>query len=83
MAEEKKLNVAKEQREKIIRNIADDLRRMPFTFEYVVRKKPKGIKVIYEVTQEQIDRIIAYAERKEKGNDNENKKKELWQKIKK
>ena len=61
MAEEKKLNVAKDQREKIIRNIADDLRRMPFTFEYVVRKKPKGIKVIYEVTQEQIDRIIAHA----------------------
>lgn len=60
--EEKKLNVAKDQREKIIRNIADDLRRMPFTFEYVVKKNPKGIKVIYEVTQEQIDRIIAHAQ---------------------
>lgn len=34
------------------------LRRLPFTFEYKVKKKPAGIKVICEVTQEQMDKIL-------------------------
>lgn len=44
-----------QQREQAINGIAALLRINNFTFEYKVVKKPKGIKVICEVTQEQID----------------------------
>ena len=37
------------------------LRRNPVTFEYVVKKKPKGIKVIYEITQEDLNAIMTKA----------------------
>ena len=50
-----------EKREKVIQNIADMLRTNPFTFEFKVRKNPKGIKVIYEVTQEQMDAMMKKA----------------------
>ena len=33
------------------------LRTSPFQVEFKVKKKPAGIKVIYEVTQEQMDKI--------------------------
>ena len=46
-----------EKEEQMIRNIADMLRHSPFTFEFKVRKKPQGIKVIYEVTQEEMDML--------------------------
>lgn len=48
-----------EQREKVIEGIADLLRCSSFSFEYRVKKKPEGIKVISEVTQEQLDAIMA------------------------
>ena len=44
-----------EKREQVIQNITEMLRHNPFTFEFKVKKKPAGIKVIYEVTQEQMD----------------------------
>ena len=47
-----------EQREKVILGITEMLRQLPFTFEYKVKKKPAGIKVICEVTQEQMDKIL-------------------------
>lgn len=47
-----------EQREQVIQDLANLLRRNPFNFEFKVVKKPKGIKVIYEVTQEQMDAMI-------------------------
>ncbi len=47
-----------EQRERVIQDIADMLRRNPFTCEFKVKKKPAGIKVIYEVTQEQLNKIM-------------------------
>ena len=50
-----------EKREKVIQNIADMLRTNPFTFEFKVKKNPKGIKVIYEVTQEQMDAMMKKA----------------------
>ena len=46
-----------EKREQVIRNITEMLQHNPFTFELKVKKKPAGIKVIYEVTQEQMDKI--------------------------
>ena len=47
-----------EQREQVVQNITDMLRHNPFTFEFKVKKKPKGIKVIYEVTQEEMDALM-------------------------
>lgn len=54
-----------EQREKVIEGIADLLRCSSFTFEYRVKQKPKGIKVISEVTQEQLNAIMAKAREKQ------------------
>lgn len=47
-----------EKRERAIQNIADMLIAQPFTFEFVVKNKPKGIKVIYEVTQSEMDEML-------------------------
>lgn len=46
------------KREEIVQHIANMLRNSAFTFEYRVVKKPKGMKVIHEVTQEQLNLII-------------------------
>ena len=46
-----------EKREQFIQNITEMLQHNPFTFEFKVKKKPAGIKVIFEVTQEQMDKI--------------------------
>ena len=48
-----------EKREQIILNIAEEMRREPFTFEFVVKENPEGIKITYEVTEEQILAKIA------------------------
>jgi hypothetical protein len=53
-----------EQREKVVEGIADLLRHSSFSFEYRVKKKPKGIKVISEVTKEQLDAIMAKVKEK-------------------
>ena len=50
-----------EKREQVIQNIADILRTNPFTFEFKVKKNPKGIKVIYEVTQDEMDAMMKKA----------------------
>ena len=42
-------------RQKVIESITGMLQTTPFTFEFKVVKKPKGIKIIHEVTQEQMD----------------------------
>ena len=47
-----------EQREQVIQSIANMLRQTSFTFKFEVKKNPSGIKVIYEVTQEQMDNIV-------------------------
>ena len=46
-----------EKREQVIQNITEMLQHNSFTFEFRVKKKPAGIKVIFEVTQEQMDRM--------------------------
>lgn len=46
-----------EKREQVIQNITEMLQNNPFTFEFKVKNKPAGIKVIFEVTQEQMDKI--------------------------
>lgn len=54
-----------ELREQAIQNVADMLRVTPFTVEFKVVKKPKGIKIIYEVTQEHMDAMMKKAAEKE------------------
>lgn len=41
-----------EQREHIIQQIANMLRTTQFSVEFAVKKNPKGIRIIHEVTQE-------------------------------
>jgi hypothetical protein len=55
-----------EKREQVIQNIADMLRTNPFTFEFKVKKNPKGIKVIYEVTQDEMDVLMKKASEEHK-----------------
>lgn len=47
-----------DQREEAIQMVANMLRHNPFTFEFKVLKHPKGIKVIYEVTEEQMNAMV-------------------------
>ena len=56
-----RMNTTDEQRENIIQSITEVLRTNGFTFEYVVRKNPKGIRIIHEVTKEQLDAIMRTA----------------------
>ena len=48
----------KDQRSLLVNRITEMLMSQGFTFEYVVRKKPKGIKIIYEVTQEELNAMV-------------------------
>ena len=54
----KQIMTQEEQKEQVIQGIADMMRRNPFSVEFKVVKKPKGIKVIYELTQEEMDLIV-------------------------
>lgn len=59
-----------ENREQLIQKVAELLRENGFTFIFKVKKKPEGIKIIWEVTQEQMDAITTkQLEQKQKGND--------------
>ena len=46
-----------EKREQTIQGLADMMRISPFQVEFKVKKKPAGIKVIIEVSQEQMEGI--------------------------
>ena len=47
-----------ELREQAIQHVVELLRAQPFTVEFKVKKKPKGVKIIWEVTQEHMDAMI-------------------------
>lgn len=47
-----------EKREQAIQGIADMLRTTEFQVEFKVKKRPAGIKVIIEVTQENMNEIL-------------------------
>ena len=56
------MKMTKEQidmKNRVIANIVEQLIVNPFTFEFKVVKNPKGIKIIHEVTQEQMDMMMA------------------------
>ena len=59
------------ERERVVQGITDMLRSNPFTFEFKVKRKPTGIKVIYEVTQEQLNEMM---------NEMMNEAKQNWEK---
>ena len=48
-----------DMRNRVIAGIVEQLIVNPFTFEFRVVKNPKGIKIIHEVTQEQMDAMMA------------------------
>ena len=47
-----------EKREQMILNIAEEMRREPFRFEFVIKENPEGIKITYEVTEERMTEIV-------------------------
>jgi intracellular sulfur oxidation DsrE/DsrF family protein len=49
------------QREQAIQSLANILRTMPFSVEFKVVKRPNGIKIIHEVTKEEMDAIVEKA----------------------
>lgn len=51
-------NEQDEKREKVIGLIDDLLRTNNFSFEFKVVKNPKGIKVTFEVTKEELEAIM-------------------------
>lgn len=56
------MEMTKEQidmRNRVIADIVEQLIINPFTFEFKVVKNPKGIKIVHEVTQEQMDAMMA------------------------
>ena len=55
-----------QMREQAIQNIVGLLRTAPFKMEFKVVKKPKGIKIIYEVTQEEMDMLVSKGLKKNK-----------------
>ena len=51
--------MTKEQEKDLaIQGIVELLRDNPFKIEFVAKKKPKGVRVIVEMTQEQIDAFV-------------------------
>ena len=48
---------AEEKREQVIQGLTNLLKYTSFTVGYKVKKKPQGIKVIIEVTQEQMESL--------------------------
>lgn len=55
-----------EHREQVIQQIADVLRMSTFKVEYQVKKKPEGVKVIIEVSQEVMDEMTKRVTKKDK-----------------
>ena len=53
-----------EERDKVIDNIANLLRHTSFSFEFVVKKKPKGIRIIQEVSQEELNAMMENARKR-------------------
>lgn len=47
-----------EAREQAIQGIVELLKSNTFSVEFKVKKKPAGIKVIYEVTREEMDELM-------------------------
>lgn len=53
-----------DKNEQAIQGIAELLRTTPFQVEFKVKKRPQGIKVVIEVTQEQMDGMMDHIKQK-------------------
>lgn len=53
------ITAQEEKREQVIQDIAGLLRVSPFSIEYIVKKRPQGVKIILEVTQEDMNKMIS------------------------
>lgn len=53
----------REKREQMITHVTNLLRGNAFSFEFKVRKHPQGIKIICEVTQEEMDELMKQQKR--------------------
>lgn len=47
-----------EKRDAAVQSLMELLKNNPVTVEYKVVKKPKGIKIIFEVTREEMDALV-------------------------
>lgn len=47
-----------EKRDAAIHDLIELMKNNPFSMEFKVVKKPKGIRIIYEVTKEEMDILI-------------------------
>ena len=56
-----------EKRDAAVQSLMELLKNNPVTMEYNVVKKPKGIKIIFEVTREEMDALMQML--REKRND--------------
>ena len=53
-----------EMREQAIEQLSDILRVKPFTVEFEVKDNPTGIRVVLEVTQEELNEMVERASNK-------------------
>lgn len=54
-----------DQREKVLNGLMKLLSNSAFTYELVVKKKPKGIRIIHEVTEEDMNAMVENSRKKE------------------
>ena len=69
-----------ERKEQLIMEIADQLRTQPFSIEFKVKNNPEGIKIIYEVTQEEMNELMTNSPLQinaGKGNDYDKEREEI------
>ena len=58
------MSKAEEKREQVVQKIADLMRTSSFSVEYRVKKKPKGVKIVIEMTQEEMNCLVAQHKKK-------------------
>ncbi len=58
------MDISEKNRSKIIKKIANLLENSPFRMEIVAKKDPKGIRLIYECTEEELEefRLIQHGQ---------------------
>ena len=54
-----------EQRKKVLKGIMDIIEHNHVTLEIVVKKKPTGVKIIWEVTEEYMKQMVEKSKKKE------------------
>ena len=54
-----------DQREKVLNGLMKLLSNSAVSYELVVKKKPKGVRIIHEVTKEEMDAMIENSRKKE------------------